>query len=248
MSLKQLIKRERMLHPAVDAELELPGEPLIYSIKYPIASRTRSTQFFRNMQWKGLLKSFFRSYYRTSIPVVVIVRFYVSPPDNVNISYRDLAKEKTPAVFSHEVCDYLLSFLEMLHHVLVNSYKQIVKVDVEKYYSPKPRTVFKFMKWDEHVQLQNNNSLHTKTESISENRQIRKIQSEQQGNAADKGIREEDTKAEGSTRTSIDGTVASDSTLSPASSSKSVWKKTRSAKSTTSHKKARRGQSRKVPK
>lgn len=155
------------MHPAVDAELELPGEPMIYSIKYPIGNRSRASQYFRNMKWKSLLKCFFKSYYRTSTPVVVIVRFFVTPPESVNISFKDLSKEATPAVFAYEVCDYLLSFLEMLHHVLINSYKQVVKVEVDKFYSNNPRTVFKFMKWDQYVELQNKNSTHSESQVVS---------------------------------------------------------------------------------
>jgi hypothetical protein len=230
MSLKQLVKKERLLHPAVDAELVLPGEPMIYSIKYPLANRSRSTQFFRNMQWKSLLKSFFKSYYRTSIPVVVVVRFYVSPPDSVNIAYKDLAKEETPAVFAYEACDYLLSFLEMLHHVLINSYRQVVKIEVDKFYSTNPRTVFKFMKWDQYVQLQSKNTVYPKAESVSEDRQIRELQPIQSGNASDKRVCEKILGDGRNGWTIDDRTASSDSALQNTSSVKPAWKKTRSAK------------------
>ena len=164
MRLKQIIQRQKLLSKeGISAKLELPGEPLIYSIKYTLGSRTHSTQFFRDIKWKSLLKSFFRSFYNTNTPVVVLVRFYVSPPPSKSLRATDLRKETIPAVFSYELCDYLLSFLEMLHHVLINSYRQIVKIDVEKFYSNNPRTVFQFMKWDEYVNLQNNNSVNAKS-------------------------------------------------------------------------------------
>lgn len=164
LGLKQLIKQQKILASGVvDAELVLPGEPLIYSIKYTIGSRTRSVQFFRDMKWKSLLKSFFPSYYRTSVPVVIFVLFYVSPPSHVNVKQADLKKETIPAVHSYEICEYLLSFLEMLHRVLINSYRQVVKIDVQKFYSANPRTVFKFMKWDQYVYLQSHNSVHPKS-------------------------------------------------------------------------------------
>lgn len=40
---------------------------------------------------------------------------YVTPPDYATVKLSDVKKEKTPAVHSYELCDYLLSFLEMLH-------------------------------------------------------------------------------------------------------------------------------------
>ena len=191
MSLKQLIKQQRILTSgAVDAELVLPGEPLIYSIKYSVGSRTRSTQFFRDQKWKSLLKSFFRSYYRTNVPVVVVVSFFVSPPETVNIKSADLKKESVPAVYSYEVCDYLLSFLEMLHHVLINSYRQVVKIDVQKFYSANPRTVFKFMKWEHYVNLQNHNSIHSKGQSIDQNREALLLQPKCEGNASNEESRQ----------------------------------------------------------
>lgn len=168
MGLKQLIKQKKILASAATMELELPGEPMIYSIKYSLKNRSLSTQFFRNMQWKSLFKSYFKSYYNTNTPVVVIVRFYVSPPTSLKISSKSLKSDSTPAVRAYELCDYLLSFLEMLHHVLINSYCQIVKVDAEKYYSKNPRTVFQFMKWDHYVSLiKNPNSIHAESQSIS---------------------------------------------------------------------------------
>lgn len=237
------------MHPAVDAELVLPGEPMIYSIKYPIGNRSRASQYFRNIKWKSLLKCFFKSYYRTNTPVVVIVRFFVTPPDSVSLSFKDLSKESTPAVFAYEACDYLLSFLEMLHHVLINSYRQIVKIEVDKFYSNNPRTIFKFMKWDQYVELQNNNPLHAKAESVSgvKHEEPILVQSEQQGDVEIEGICEEVLSGtidhEG---TPIDGTASSNSPLQDTSTIKPTRKKTRSAKLPTSYKETRWGQSREV--
>lgn len=164
MGLKQLIKHQKILaNHAADAPLELPGEPLIYSIKYSIGQRIHSADFFRNTKWRSLLKCFFRSYYKTSVPVVVIVQFYVSPSPRKKIKPSDVKKETVPAVSSYELCDYLLSFLEMLRGVLINSYRQIVKIETVKFYSANPRTVMKFIKWDDYVQLQNKNTIHAKS-------------------------------------------------------------------------------------
>ena len=108
MSLKQIINRSKMFNNVVDREMELPGESMIYSVKYPVGQRTRGVQFFRNMKWKSLLKTFFRSFYRTNIPVVLIVRFFVTPPENVTVSAKVLRQESLPAVMSYELCDYTL--------------------------------------------------------------------------------------------------------------------------------------------
>lgn len=221
--------------------MELPGEPLIYSIKYPVGQRTRGLQFFRNMKWKSFLKTFFRSFYRTTTPVVVIVRFFVSPPESVTVSPKLLRQESTPAVMSYELCDYTLSFLEMLHHVLFNSYRQVVKLDVEKIYSNNPRTVVKYMKWDEYVKLQNRDTNNSKTKSLSTDGKGKELQPKRQGNEASCELRTE--AVPGEANASSEGCSAGDSALCSSSAVKSTSKKKRSAKLPTSPKEARRGQS-----
>lgn len=181
MGLKQLINQQKIMKEAVNLELVLPGEPMIYSVKYSLRNRMHSTQFFRNMKWKSILRSFFRSYFNTKVPVVIFVRFFVSPPESTKLSSKDIKSEKIPAVAAYEICDYLLSFLEMLQHVLFNSYRQVVKVEADKFYSNEPRTVFKFMKWDHYVDLQNNNTAQPKSKSIGKKRKIRNVQSKLQG-------------------------------------------------------------------
>jgi len=162
MSLKQIIQRSQTFNrEGIEAELVLPGEPNIYSIKVNLARRSYTLQYFRNMKFKSILKCFFLSYMKTTTPVVIVVKFFVTPPSNVKISKRELNKESVPAAQSHELCDYLLSFQEMLHLVLFNSYRQVVKLDAEKYYSSNPRTVFKFMSWANYVVLQNIDSVHS---------------------------------------------------------------------------------------
>lgn len=168
MGLKQIIRQQKILESgAVDYELELPGEPMIYSIKYPVGKRTRCLQFFRNMKWASLLKCYYRAYYNTKTPLVLILRLYTTPPEGVKVTAEQIRRETVPATMSYELCDYTLSFLEMLHHVLINSYKQFVKIDVEKWYSARPRTTMKFMKWDHYVALQNKNTLHTEAKKHS---------------------------------------------------------------------------------
>jgi hypothetical protein len=164
LALKQLIKKQLILKSgAVESELVLPGEPIVYSIKYDLGRRRQTIQYFQSLKWTSIFKSCFQAYLKTNIPVVIVVRFYVTPPEKEKIKRKDLLSETIPAVHSNEVCDYLLSFLELFLHVLINSYRQIVKLDVEKYYSANPRTVFKFMKWDYYVQLKNKNTIHTET-------------------------------------------------------------------------------------
>jgi len=178
MSLKQIIKEQKILQSGVvDSELTLEGEPLIYSIKYRIGQRLHTTQFFRDKKWRSLLRCWFRAQLNSKTPVVLIVRFYVSPPSNVTVKVSELKSEKTPAVKSYEVCDYLLSFLEMLRHGLFNSYRQIVKIDAEKFYSNSPKTIFKFMTWHQYVKLQSGNPLHSESKSSGKNGQVGLIQS-----------------------------------------------------------------------
>lgn len=236
MSLRRFIKHQKILAKIAGNELTLPGEPLIYSIKYPVGNRTRSVQFYRNMQWKSLLKSFFRSYYNTKTPLVLLVRFYVSPPSSVKIPPKQLQAESIPAVQSYEICDYLLSFQEMLMHVLINSYRQFVKIDVEKYYSSNPRTVFKFMHWDHYVVLQNNNSDNSESESVSEDLQELFLQPKRKRDGTDKEACIE--KPCGPTDSSIQGSAACDSAFQDSSSTKPARKKKKATASLATHQEA----------
>jgi hypothetical protein len=193
MSLKQIIKRKKIekklgIGPRIAEDLVLPGEPMIYSPKYPIAKRTRGVQFYRNLQWSSLLKCWFQSCYNTKTPVIIIVRFYVSPPSDLKISEKALKSERVPATKSHEICDYILSFQEMLMHVLFNSYRQVVRLDAEKYYSKNPRTVCQFMKWDTYVELQNMHTVPATTKSQRTLRTKGGIQSGGQRNEGYPGV------------------------------------------------------------
>lgn len=175
---------------AVTQHLTIPGEPLIYSRKFNVANRTYTPNYFKNKAWTSLLKAQFISYNQSfNIPVVLIIRFYVSPPEYIKISEKDVAKERTIATAAFEICDYLLAFMEMLLGVLINTYKQFVKIDAEKYYSNNPRTVFQFMKWEHYVNFQNHNPLDTKAKSKRPPREVgNNIQPIQQGDAASSAI------------------------------------------------------------
>lgn len=244
MSLKRLINEQRILQSgAVDMEVDLPGEPLAYSIKYPVGQRTRNANFFRNAKWASLLKCYLRAYLFTKTPVVVFVRFYVSPPSNVKIKASDLKKESIPAVLAYEVCDYTLSFLEMLHHTLINSYRQIVKLDVEKYYSNNPRTVFQFMKWDHYVHLCNTNTVHPEAKSKCKIDSQSFLQSFSEGDEADAGSCGATITRELPKHEAVKGTAPSDSPLQTDSSPFTSYKKTSTAKQLTPQESARRRQS-----
>ena len=192
--LKDLIKyrkikdAEKPVPPAANLEFEIPGEPMPYSIKYGVGKRTRDIRFFRNKQWSSILKCHFLAFHHAYTPVVVLVRFYCSPPDDVEIDADKIKKEQTPAVFCLEPCEYGLSFLEMLKDVLMKTYRQVVKLDIEKYYSNKPRTVFKFMKWDHYVKFRDSNTLHSETKRISKMGKKRSVQPQLRGHEASKGV------------------------------------------------------------
>ena len=185
MSLKSLIKRKlisKQIGPRVGDDLTLPGEPKIYSTKWDFSIRHRSLNYYRNLQFKSLLKCVFPAYIgykngKSKVPVVLCVRFYVPAPSTVTITDAKLKAENVPASDTHELGEYFLSFIEMLHGVLINSYRQIVRVEMDKFYSANPRTVMNFMRYDTYVELANYNTLHTNAESKCENGQERCIQS-----------------------------------------------------------------------
>lgn len=169
MGIKHLIKQKKILESGViNNEMTLPGEPMIYSVKYSLRKRRHSVQYFRNKQWNSIIKCLFPSYFNVQTPVALWVRFFVSPPEDHMLNSTALKNETIPAVRGHELCDYLLSFLEILHRVLIAGYRQFCKIDVEKYYSLNPRTVFKFMKWDHHVYNKNNNTADAEAKRIGQ--------------------------------------------------------------------------------
>ena len=174
----------------------------------------------------------------TNVPCVLHVTYYVSPPSYVTISKRALKDEKTPATRSYELCDYLLSFMEMLQHVLINSYRQIVRIEAEKYYSSNPRTVFKFMKWEQYVMLQNHNTAHAQGQSISSDWQIWAIQSESKGDVINEEHCAESAAANDPTAKALEGPVTSHCTLQDSVAFRAVHKKTQTAKLFTAPKEA----------
>lgn len=237
MGLKRLIREQQLVRTGViDAAMTLPGEPLIYSIKYPIQSRTHHLQYFRNAQWSAMIKCFFRRYLNTNTPVVINVRFYVTPPESVKISDAALKRERTPATRAHELCDYTLSFLEILHKQIFNSYRQVVRLDIEKYYSANPRTVFQFMTWDNYVQVQKRdraNTVDTSTENVMADGEVHQVQSVQAGDAEDQGA---GVRKRGRPRgTTAKGASSCDPTLSPTATAENGTDKEGVAAQETAH-------------
>jgi hypothetical protein len=167
MSLKQRIKEQKIMRSgAVDMQLELPGEPVPYSIKYAVGTKNQAAVFFRRPKFTSILKCFFRAQYNTKTPLVLIITFYVAPPENVQITAKELKGEKVPATKGFEICDYLLTFLEIGRKVIFNTHAQFCKIDAEKYYSDKPRTVIQFMTWYQYECFKNDPSLHPKAQSV----------------------------------------------------------------------------------
>ena len=160
MSLKHVINRQRIINQVVNRALVLPGEPILYSIKYSLGNKSMPAQHFRNKQWYSILKCHFSAHNKKNTPIVLYLRFYLSPPEGVDISRGALEKESTPAVLCNELCDFGLAILESIRYALLHSYRQVVKLDMEKYYSSRPRIEMKFMKWEHYVKLQNNDPIY----------------------------------------------------------------------------------------
>ena len=76
-------RRERFLKMAEvegNQVLTIPGEPLIYSMRYNISKRQLQDTYFVKRQYASILRSMYRSYYNEKTPLVLLLRFYVSPP------------------------------------------------------------------------------------------------------------------------------------------------------------------------
>lgn len=179
------------------------------------------------------------------IPVVLLIKLYVTP-QRKGVSKAALRKENVPAVHSYEIVDYLLSFMELLLYKLITSYRQIVKIEVQKFYSDRPRTTFKFMRWEHYVIYKNQNPDNAKAESRAQTRKKRRIQP--------KCTRDEPSKTicrigdEEPQPVLADGTVISDRALSSALSLETELKRKNRIEWFTAPGSAGRGQSREIPK
>lgn len=148
---KQMVNQWEILRNLSANEMVLPEEPLIYSIKYRVGQRVKSVQNFRNAKFASILKCCLKK--QQKCPVVLFVKFFVPPHPRVELTPKQLRQENVPATDAYELCDYLLSFLECIHRNLINSYRQIVQLYCEKFYSDHPRTEFQFMPWSTYVEI-----------------------------------------------------------------------------------------------
>src|ERR1700753_802732 len=124
MGNKRFFHFKKEIQKAATLELTIPGEPLIYSVRHTVAKRKHGLTHFRNKRLRLYIKCHFRSYWNSKTPLVILVKFYVTPLSELQpaqVTKANLKAEKTPAPVSWELCDYLLSFLEMLHKVLYQS-------------------------------------------------------------------------------------------------------------------------------
>lgn len=163
---KQFLKTKAILAHGYTTEMTLPGEPLIYSVKYSVGCRMKKADYFRNRKFNSLIKCYFKSYAFKLIPCVVIVTFYVTPTEGYDIKPADLRSEKVPALHSYELADYLLSFMEMIFRTLISTYRQLVKIDMQKFYSNNPRTVFQFMRWEHYVSFRDKDTAYTEGQKL----------------------------------------------------------------------------------
>lgn len=223
----------------------LPEEPLIYSVKYAVGKRQYPEDVFRNKRFGSMLKCYFQAMRNKKTPLVLIITFFVNPPKSAKVSAKQMKSETMPAAQSYELCDYLLSFLEMIYYKILYSYKTLVKIDMMKFYSNNPRTVFKFMKWENYVMLQNNHSLHTKTKGICPLDEEGLLQSECQGHVKNEKLHQKSID-EFSRTYPVERSVASDSAISSTITEMPTRRKKKTAKLPSSREEARRGQSRKI--
>ena len=169
-------------------EVTLPGEPLIYSIKERLSNRLDPKDHFRNRMHVPRLRCEFPAYFNPNSPVVLLVNFYVSPFPFADVSEKAV-KSEAVAVHAYELCEYLLSFMEMLSKTLVSTYRQIVKIDCEKYYSKEPRTVVKFMSWSNYENvLRGKDPVDPPSKPTCFNVPTKRISAARERKARDKGI------------------------------------------------------------
>lgn len=236
-NLKQIIRRSQQFNPAVWNEMEIQDHPYIYSVAFKLGSRTTAASLWRKKAYNSLLRCQMPSYTRHLTPVVLLARFYVEPNDQVKVTAAQLRSEVVPALGSFEVVDYLLSLMEMLKGTLFHTYRQIVKVDAEKFYSHNPRTTFKFMSWENYVKmLKADDTNKAKAKEVGKPRNEGTVLQPQQdwdGILKKKSFRDPATKFR-----TFKGALADDSTV-PDPSVLSVQRpsKTRTARIPSPHKK-----------
>lgn len=161
---------------AVTRSMLLRGEPLLYSLKQPEGYEKdrfalKNLKKLRLKQFFGAIRSTFMAELDQKTPVVFIIKLFVSPHPCVPVDHKDVISEKTPAVGTYELCEYLLSFLELMRDTLYSSHRQICAIEIEKHYSLKPRIEFQYMRYPSYVELKNDHRRYTQAKMLSKLRE-----------------------------------------------------------------------------
>lgn len=171
--------RDAVGNPGATTPYTVEGEPIIYSIRECLGNRKLPIQHWNNKRQFSKLRCWFRSFLNPEVPAVLIVTFYVTKfPKKTKLTKKQLKEEKTPAVHSWEVCDYLLCLMETLRYSLLANYRQIVKIDAQKFYSSNPRTVFQLMRYDDWEFFYGKHPFYTKAKSFGAPGSPRLLQSD----------------------------------------------------------------------
>lgn len=197
MVTKKFLNQLALKKAAVFSECEIPGEPMIFSHKLQHKARMLTINHVRGKDYGRILRCFYPRFSTEEIPVVVLVRFYVTPRKNAPAGWDEVRTDKVTATHSYELCDYLLAFLEIIKNALLKTYTQIVKIDAVKFYSKRPRTCFKIMTWSDYGQFQNNYTVDAKAKGFGTRGKIRFLQPKPKGDGQDHAAGEEPVKRRG---------------------------------------------------
>jgi hypothetical protein len=148
-------------------EFTITGSPLEFTAFTEFDERlNNATPRKRKRMFAPLIRSTMPTFNLSDTPVCLFVRFFVRPPDHVDVADELLEAETVPATECAELCEYFLSLLDFFRDVVIHSYKQIVKVEMDKFYSNRPRTVFQIMKFEHYVTYKDVRPIHTQSKSF----------------------------------------------------------------------------------
>ncbi len=163
--------------PAHANTLELPGVPCLFSTEEALPYNERvSSLVQRNRKFRAFVRSMMPKM-REDTPVVLLARFFVKPMLCLGIDAADVASERVPATLGHETLDYTLSLMDLLNDNLIKNLQCLVKIHCDKYWSNRPRTLFKLMHWEEYEALYGHSDpFNTEAKSITEGGTVRLLQ------------------------------------------------------------------------
>lgn len=171
--------RQEIGHPGATSVLTLPVDPPLFSTGVTVTSRRLNDLHFKRKAFFSLLRSFFKTYALDHVPVVLCCRFYIRPPayEKRRFSAKELRSEQVPAVYAPELCEYVLALLSCLHEVLFKNYRQVVRIETEKFYTSKrPRTELQFMHWENWRHFYAKHPFYTKAYDFRAPESIRVVQ------------------------------------------------------------------------